>query len=132
DLISNTGILIGLGLYYLGYIYADPIIGLMIALYILKCAFEIGYDSAQLLLDRELPKHEQEQIHEAALSVPGVIDVHDLRTRQSGSTKFIQLHAVMDGNMTLSQAHDIALSIHSELDKLFPDADVIIHEDPHT
>jgi ferrous-iron efflux pump FieF len=132
DLVTNAGILLGLGLYYLGWLYSDPIIALIIGIYILKCAAEIAYESVQLLLDRELPNEEQARIMELASGFEHVIEIHDLRTRQSGQTKFIQLHLVMDGNMTLLEAHELTEAVHKGIQSDFPQADVIIHQDPHT
>ena len=132
DFLSNSGVLLGLALYYWGWLYADPIIALLIAVFIFKSALEIGHESVQLLLDRELPMSEQEKIDEIAASYPGVIEVHDIRTRRSGPTKFIQLHLVMDGNMTLSAAHALSDEVESALRAEFEGADILIHQDPHT
>jgi ferrous-iron efflux pump FieF len=132
DLISNTGILIGLGLSYFGWLYSDPVIGLLIGVYILKSAIEIGYESVQLLLDRELPEEEQQLIHELATQHPDVIEVHDVRTRQSGHTKFIQLHLVLDGSLTLLEAHDLSEEVESKIRNEFKYAEIFIHQDPHT
>ncbi|WP_231875617.1 cation diffusion facilitator family transporter [Oleiphilus sp. HI0086] len=132
DLVTNAGILLGLALYYMGWLYSDPIIALLIGLYILKCAIEIGYEAIQLLLDRELPDEEINQIESLACEHENVIEIHDLRTRQSGQTKFIQFHLVMDGNMTLLAAHDLADEVHDKIKEFFPQSDIIIHQDPHT
>jgi len=132
DLLTNVGILAGLILYYLGWLYSDPVIALLIGLYILKCAAKIGYDSIQLLLDRELPEDEQEKIRDLASSHTGVIEVHDVRTRQSGQTKFIQFHLVMNGNITLLEAHHLTDTVHASIKASFPQADILIHQDPHT
>jgi ferrous-iron efflux pump FieF len=132
DLLTNAGILLGLGLYSIGWLYPDPVIGLFIGVYILKCALEIGYESMQLLLDRELPEEEQQIIHELATKHPKVIEVHDVRTRQSGQTKFIQLHLVLDGDLTLLEAHVLSEEVESSLRKEFQYADILIHQDPHT
>ena len=132
DLITNAGILVGLGLYYFGWLYSDPIIGLLIGIYILKCALDIGYESVQLLLDRELPKEEQDLIHQLATKHPSVIEVHDVRTRQSGQTKFIQLHLVLDGNLTLRDAHSLSDEVDKNIREEFQYADILIHQDPDT
>lgn len=132
DLLTNAGILLGLGLYSMGWVYPDPVIGLFIGVYILKCALEIGYESVQLLLDRELPEREQQIIHELATKHPDVIEVHDVRTRQSGQTKFIQLHLVLDGDLTLLEAHVLTEEVENSLRKEFQYADILIHQDPHT
>jgi len=132
DLISNTGIMLGLVLYYYGWLYSDPVIALIIGLYILKCSAQIGHDSIQLLLDRELPEEEQQVIRKLATSHPEVVSVHDVRTRQSGRTKFIQLHLVLDGQLSLIQAHDLSDEVEAEIKLAFDDVDIIIHQDPHT
>ena len=132
DFLTNIGILLGLALYYFGWLYADPIIAMLIGVYIFKSALEIGYESVQLLLDRELPEEDKKKIMDVALSHPFVIEVHDLRTRQSGQTKFIQFHMVLNGTISLFEAHKLSDQVHHSVAAEFPGADIIIHQDPHT
>lgn len=132
DILTNIGILVGIGLYYLGWLYADPVIAMLIGVFIFKSAFEIGYESVQLLLDRELPDEDQDRIMEIVLNHPFVIEVHDLRTRQSGQTKFIQFHMVLNGTISLTEAHDLSDQVHHAVAEVFPEADIFIHQDPHT
>ena len=132
DLVSNAGILLGLILYYWGWLYSDPVIALLIGFYILKCAFDVGNDSVQLLLDHGLSEEEQSKIMAIACSHADVIEVHDLRTRQSGRTKFIQMHLVMNGEMSLTDAHILSDAVEQGLISAFEDVDVLIHQDPHT
>lgn len=132
DFLTNIGILLGFGLYYVGWLYADPVIAMLIGMYIFKSALHIAYESVQLLLDRELPEEEQQKILDIALSHPFVIEVHDLRTRQSGQTKFIQFHMVLNGTLSLSEAHRLSDQVHQSVKEAFPQADIFIHQDPHT
>ena len=132
DLFSNAGVLVGLVLYQQGIINADPIIALIIGIYILKSAYDIGDEAIHHLLDHELPQEEQDRIVEIAQKPPEIIDVHDLRTRQSGRTKIVQLHLVMDGLTSLMQAHAIADEVEDALKDEFIDIDVLIHLDPDT
>ncbi len=132
DLISNSGILLGLALYYLGWLYSDPVIALLIGIYILYSALQIAYESAQLLLDRELPDEERAQIFRIVEMYPEIIEVHGVRTRQSGRTKIIQLHLVMDGRMSLQEAHVLSERVDKDLRDAFEDVDILIHQDPHT
>jgi ferrous-iron efflux pump FieF len=81
-------------------------------------------------MDRELPEDERQQIRDLATAHAGVISLHDLRTRSSGTKTFIQFHLEMDGNMTLLEAHEIADDVMDEIEEAFPDAEVLIHEDP--
>lgn len=68
----------------------------------------MGYDAVQSLLDRALPDEERQEIISIVNSWPGVSGAHDLRTRQSGPTRFIQIHLEMEDNLPLVQAHVIA------------------------
>ena len=73
---------------------------------------------------------ELEQIRKECLRVDGVLGVHQLRTRMSGPTRFIQLHLELDDNLRLIDAHQIADKVEDNVLSLFPDADVLIHQDP--
>src|SRR5580704_1198874 len=59
-----------------------------------------------------------------------VIAAHDLRTRVAGPTAFIQIHIEMDGAMSLIRAHEISDEVEAELRAAYPNAEVIIHQDP--
>lgn len=61
---------------------------------------------------------------------PGVSGAHDLRTRQSGPTRFIQIHIEMEDNLPLVQAHVIAEQVEQAILQRFPGSDVIIHQIP--
>ena len=130
DLAVNAGIIIVLVVSQFGYLWLDGAVGLVIAIFILFSAWHIAYESAQLLLDREIPGEVREVITAIVADHPQALGFHDLRTRQSGRTQFIQLHVDMDQNLTLLQAHDLATRIDTRIQEAFPMADVIIHQDP--
>ena len=109
---------------------ADPIIAIGIGVYIILGVVEILKNSLALLMDRELPDAERARIRAIAQAHPGVIAVHDLRTRSSGTQAFIQFHLEMDGALTLLAAHAIAEAVMGEVQAAFPNAEVLIHEDP--
>lgn len=81
-------------------------------------------------MDHELPQEDRDKIRSIVISHPGVRSVHDMRTRSSGAQSFIQFHLEMDGNMTLFDAHTISDQVEAELLRAFPNAEIIIHEDP--
>lgn len=130
DLLLNVGVLLAIGLAWIGFHWADALFALLIGGYILKGALKIGYDAVQMLLDHQLPDAEQKRIIEACLAVEGVYGLHDMRTRQSGQTRFIQLHIELDDNLTLVEAHSIVVQAEHALERLFPCTDIIIHMDP--
>jgi ferrous-iron efflux pump FieF len=92
-------------------------------------AWNVGRASLDVLMDRELPAEERRRILDIARSHPEVRDVHELRTRSAGLTKFIQLHIVVDPTMPLGNAHVIGDRVEAMLGEAFPDAEIILHVD---
>ena len=109
---------------------ADPLFAAGIAAYIIRTAWKIGLDAFNILMDRELPDEDRNKITEIALAHEGVRGLHDLRTRSSGTHVFIQMHLEMDGEITLNEAHVITDAVELDLLRVFPNAEVIVHEDP--
>ena len=130
DLYMNGAIMVALGLSYFGVTQADAVFAIGIGIFILYSAFKMVSEAIQTLLDRKLPDEELEQIRLECLKVNGVLGVHQLRTRMSGPTRFIQLHLELDDNLRLIEAHHIADKVEDHLLTLFPEADVMIHQDP--
>jgi ferrous-iron efflux pump FieF len=131
DLLLNGGVIVSLILAdWFGWRLADPVFGLGIGLYILYSAIQIGRQSLDLLMDRELPDADRARIREIALSHPEVKSLHDLRTRSAGLRIFIQFHLEMDPEMPLKRAHDVSDAVEAEVMKAFPNAEVMIHQDP--
>ena len=108
----------------------DPIIAILIAIYILRTALKIGLRAFNNLMDHELPADEHKKIVRIIKSHPGVSSFHELKTRSSGHKKFIQLHIEINDNLSLKDAHEIADSLEEELIKNDPDSEIIIHLDP--
>ncbi|MFQ5775398.1 MAG: cation diffusion facilitator family transporter [Kiloniellaceae bacterium] len=132
DLLINGAVILALVLASdFGLLYADPLFGIAIAGYILKNAWTIARGGLDMLMDRELPDLERQRIKGIVLEHPGVIDLHDLRTRVSGPMTFIQVHIEMEGSISLYRAHEVADEVEVALRAAFPDAEVIIHQDPH-
>ncbi|WP_065648439.1 MULTISPECIES: CDF family cation-efflux transporter FieF [Pantoea] len=130
DIVMNGAILIALGLSSYGFARADALFALGIGVYILYNALRMGYEAVQSLLDRALPEQEKQQIIALVTEWPGVHGAHALRTRQSGPTRFIQLHLEMEDALPLVQAHHVADEIEQALRRKFPGSDIIIHQDP--
>ncbi|EMW2840791.1 CDF family cation-efflux transporter FieF [Yersinia enterocolitica] len=130
DVMMNGAILIALALSWYGFHRADALFALGIGVYILYSALRMGYEAVQALLDRTLPDDERQEIINIVTSWPGVIGAHDLRTRQSGPTRFIQLHLEMEDMLPLMEAHILADQVERALLHRFPGADILIHQDP--
>jgi ferrous-iron efflux pump FieF len=130
DVLTNISILLALYLSTLGWTWADPVFAIGVAIYIFYSAWQIGHEAFQQLMDRELPDDVKAQIFTTALAPPEVQGVHEMRTRQSGHTKFVQLHLELNEHMSLKQAHAIADEVEANIMAFLPGAEVIIHQDP--
>lgn len=131
DILVNAAVIAALVLgSWFGWVYADPIFGAAIALYILFSAWLIVREALDMLMDREMPEPDRDRIREITMAHPEVVSLHDLRTRRAGPFCFIQFHLVLDAELTLLKAHEIADAVEMELRQAFPESDVLIHQDP--
>lgn len=131
DVLVNVSVIVSLLLVSeFGLVWADPAFAIAISGYIVWGAWRIGEASMNMLMDRELPDAERQRIREIALSHPSVLGVHDLRTRSAGNQVFIQMHLEMNGDITLHDAHVISDQVEANVIQAFPNAEVLIHEDP--
>lgn len=132
DLLVNGSVILALLLTFYGWQQFDPIFAIAIALYILYSAWNIVRHAIDLLMDHELPDADRQKISALIIEHADAIGFHDLRTRRSGTTVFVQLHLELDETLPLKQAHAIADELEHKIAALFDEAEVIIHEDPVT
>jgi ferrous-iron efflux pump FieF len=132
DVLTNVSIIIALLLSGFGWHGVDALFALGIAAYILYSAWHIGHEAFQLLMDRELPDDQRQSIRHVAHSHDQVRGIHDLRTRRSGHDIFIQMHLELDDELSLFDAHAIADEVEARIREIHPEADIIIHTDPHS
>ena len=131
DVILNGSVILSLVISGIaGWPYADPLFGIAIGLWIIYGAWQVARKAVGQLMDHELPDAERARIRAIALSHSEVTAVHDLRTRTSGPTAFIQVHIEMDGRMSLAEAHRVSDEVEAQLLAAFPRSEVIIHQDP--
>lgn len=130
DLLLNGSILLALLLARVGWPQLDALFGLGIALYILWSALQIARESTAILMDRELPSEIGEQMTQLVLQIPGVLGVHDVRTRVSGNQWFVQLHLELPGQLPLHEAHTLCVRASEVIRQHYPRADVMVHADP--
>lgn len=115
-----------------GLTWTDPLFGLMVALYIAWTAIKIGKQSFDMLMDREMNDGARARIIEVVRGHKLVVNLHDLRTRISGRDRFIQFHLELHDEISLLEAHRISDEVEAELLKVFPGAEIIIHQDPQS
>ena len=131
DLYMNMGVIAALVLSGpMGFVYADPVLGLVVAAILAKSAWDIFSAAADQLMDRELDDDIREEIKQIILSHPQVLGLHDLRTRRAGLSSFVQCHIELDGAMTLNNAHQISDAVEASVMTKLPGVEVLIHQDP--
>ncbi|MDO8289865.1 MAG: cation diffusion facilitator family transporter [Parvibaculum sp.] len=131
DLLMNVSALAAIFIAgVMGFPLADAIGGLFIAFLIGISAVQIALASYHQLMDAELSDADRGRIITIANGHSDVVGIHDLRTRKSGTQTFIQFHMELDGNMSLSKAHLISDDVEARVVEAFPEAEVIIHQDP--
>jgi ferrous-iron efflux pump FieF len=131
DLLVNCAVIVALVLWrQFGWTFVDPLFAGAIGIYILFTAWQIAQGAFDVLMDRELPDAARRKIRDIALANHAVRDLHDLRTRSSGQSTFIQFHLELDGDMPLSRAHQVSDEVEDAILVAFPGAEVIIHQDP--
>lgn len=108
----------------------DPIFGGAIGLWIIYSSTRLLRQSLVHLMDHEMPDGDRARIRAIAEAASQVSAVHDLKTRLAGPTAFIQLHLEMDGAMNLLRAHQISDQVEAQLRDAYPNAEIIIHQDP--
>lgn len=131
DLLLNGAVIAALLLStYAGVSRADPVLGLAIAAYLAWGAVKSAHQAIDMLMDREWPEARREELRAAVAGMAGVDGIHELRTRRSGHTDFIQFHIWVDPDMTVAQAHDIVDAVEDRVRSRFADSEVLIHVDP--
>lgn len=134
DLFSNGAILFALGaIAYTGEYLIDPILGVLIGLYMIYSSIPIIKEGILMLLDAALTQEQMQEITNLLEGEKAIITFHDLKTRESGSHIFISLHAVFNISISLYDAHAISDKVETKLRALFEDKKVhiLIHMDPY-
>lgn len=131
DLLINSSVILALTITELtGWYPINSLLTFVVAFYVLLCTRENVKRSLNLLMDHELSEQSRQKIWEIVVTDIDVINMHDLRTRSSGTRDFIQLHLELDCNLPLWRAHEVTRRVQSKLRTVFPGADVLIHQDP--
>jgi len=131
DLLLNGAVIVALGLeYYVGLGGADPVFGIAIALWLFWGAWRSAAESIDQLMDKEWPEAKRRRFVEVASKLPGIRNLHDLRTRTGGAQDFAQFHIWIDPQMTVAAAHDVVEALEQRLEAEFPGTEILIHIDP--
>ena len=134
DALSSIGTAIGIGgAIFLGqrWTVLDPVASVIVGLFIIKVSVDLLRNGIGDLMEQSLPDDVEDEILQLAASVPGVVEPHELRTRRLGNHYAIELHILMDGNITLCEAHDKASEVEDVLRQHYgQETHIAVHVEP--
>lgn len=134
DALSSIATLLGIGgAYFIGdkWCILDPIAAIAVSVLIAKVAYDLIKPGIGEMLERSLPKEQEDEIEQIVLSNKHFSDVHNLKTRRIGSGIAIELHVRVPGNMTVSESHDATVDVERRLREHYGQrTQVILHVEP--
>lgn len=134
DVYSAVGVLVGLvAVRFTGFSILDPIVALVVALVILKTAYDILKKSFGGLIDVRLPQAEEDKIRTCIMEYGGeIVGFHKLRTRRAGNQRFIEFHLIMPKNVSVEEAHHVTDRLEQDIENRLQHTSVTIHIEPYS
>lgn len=131
DVLTSIIVLFAVAGAMFGIHYFDSIGAIIVALLILRMGLQLIWGATQELIDASADPQTLEAITQYILTIPGVLAVHQLRTRSHGGNIFVDLHIQVPPNISVSEGHYISETVHISLIKKFREiTDVTVHIDP--
>ena len=131
DVITNISIIITLALVsWLKLDWIDTLTACFVALFLLSNAFKLAKRAVATLTDAELGADIRKKVCEIVMEFPFSKGIHDLRTRDLGGAYMFEFHLELDGDLPLSAAHELTELVEDNIHDAFPNAQIIIHQDP--
>ena len=129
DIFVSLAVIVSLFLTKAGYPRADTIVGIIITFFIARIGYRILRDASNVLVDTICL--DTSTIESVVNSTDGVIGCHDIRTRGSANSVYLDLHVLVDRNLSIERAHGIADGIEEKIKKEFPAVvDIVVHVEP--
>ncbi|MEG8946154.1 cation diffusion facilitator family transporter [Rosettibacter firmus] len=129
DILSSMVVLAGLVGASFDFYYADAIAGLIISFIVIKISYQIGKKSFDALIDKA-PIGLKEEIGEIVSTIPEVIISHDIKVRESGPYKFVDLNIHVNKSLTIEQAHEISHKVEEAIKNKIKNIEVMVHTEP--
>lgn len=139
DVYTSLGVMAGLGAIWIGELafpavdltWLDPVVAICVALLIMRAAYHLTIESARDLLDVSLPPEEEDGIRKHITAfAPTIRGYHRLRTRKSGSYRFVEFHVRVDAGLSVDESHRISDMITCGIKQHYPGTSVTIHIEP--
>jgi len=134
DVYTSVGVLGGLAaIKFTGITMLDPVIAIVVALMIVKAAWDLTKTAFFHILDVKLSEDEETLIHEVMTRYADrFIEYHKLRTRKAGHVRHIDMHLVVPKQITVEQGHALCHEITDEIEKTLPYSHILVHIEPYS
>ncbi len=131
DVYTSLAVFVGLGFVQLtGWAAADPIMAYGVAVLIMHAAWSLARNAWAPLIDTRLPNDDIQTVRSILERDPGVLGFHKLRTRKSGSSRYVDAHIQLEDNMSLVDAHALTEELEDEIRKELPNTEITLHTEP--
>ncbi len=131
DSLSSIVVFVAVGGALLGISWMDQAAAVFVALMVARVGFKLIWDSLKELVDTALPEDQISSIRTVAMSIPGVRDIHDLRSRRMGNRVLLDIHLQVDPHISVSEGHEVGAWVARLLRNQFEHiSDVTFHIDP--
>lgn len=130
DAFSSIAALVGIGGAMAGYPIMDPAAAIVVAVMILKVGYNIAFMGLSDLMDTALSEEENRRIETMINGMPGVVQTHNLRTRRIGGEVLMDVHILVDPEVSVTEGHHIAEKVRRELIRAMDNVqDILVHVD---
>lgn len=130
DAASSIVVSVGIIANLTGFPLADPLAALVVGLLITRMGWSFFFESFHDLMDRAADDETEAGIRDTILATPGVLGMHDLKTRKLGDMLWVEVDLEMDGSLTINEGHVIAIDARRRVMAAHPVLDVMTHFDP--
>ncbi len=131
DVRTSIAVLVGLSLaWFTGWSALDPLVAIGVAFLVAWAGWKLALLAFQPLMDSHLPDEELEEIRRILASDAAVLSFHKLRTRKAGSMRHVDAHILLDDDLSLLEAHDLAEAVEDKIRNRFPGAEITLHVEP--
>lgn len=129
---AASSLVVGVGIVgnLAGYPILDPIAALVVGLLVLKMGWTFGSDALHDLMDRAADEQETQAIRQTILDTPGIIGIHDLRTRKMGDMIVADVHLEVDAALSVEAGHGIAVAARQRVLTRHRVLNLMTHVDP--
>jgi cation diffusion facilitator family transporter len=129
---AASSLVVGAGIVgnLLGYPILDPIAALIVGLMVAKMGWEFGWEALNQLMDHSADEEESKAIHQTLAQTPGVLGLHDLRTRKMGDLILVDVHLEIDADLSVEQGHQITVDARQRVLQNHRVLNVMTHADP--